>query len=218
MRAVAERLVAGLAASAQRHFFVVLDDPAIRRHQPDRTGHYVRAVLTGDDRHIWHGRLLSTYSKGLADRQPADSDTGKIEHRVGDRRRHERNADLSDTARLLRRIDEMNLDGRSRPHSHQRVAVEVLGHDLAGVAENDFAPQGGTEPEQNAPLDLSANKVRGELEPAVEREYDALDMDALLRVCTHLDGGRGVALESFGAGKTDSASTCGLGPPAATIA
>src|SRR5258706_1425430 len=97
VRAVAERLVAGLAASAQRHLLAVLDDAAVRRHQPDRTGHYVRAVLTGDDRHIWHGRLLSTYSKGLADRQPADPDTGTIEHRVGDRRRHEGNADLSDT-------------------------------------------------------------------------------------------------------------------------
>jgi hypothetical protein len=73
----------------------------------------------------------------------------------------------------------VDLDLRDRAHSHDRVAVEVLGDDLAAVAEHDLAPRGRAEPEQEPAFDLGANQIRVERDAAVEREHDPIDVDAL---------------------------------------
>src|SRR4051812_3326330 len=73
----------------------------------------------------------------------------------------------------------MDLDPRDRPHTRDRVPVEVLGGDVAALAEHDLAPRRGAEPEEQPAFDLSADQVRVDGDAAVQREHDPLDTDAL---------------------------------------
>ena len=70
-----------------------------------------------------------------------------------------------------------HVDLRHRLHPHDRVAVEVLGDDLAAVAEHDLAPGGGAERVDEAAFDLGADQVRVDDDAAVQREGDPLDVD-----------------------------------------
>jgi hypothetical protein len=70
----------------------------------------------------------------------AYASAGQGGDRVRERRRDGWDADLADAGRRLGRIDQVHLDRRDRPHAHQRVTIEVLGHDLTAVTQDDFAP------------------------------------------------------------------------------
>jgi hypothetical protein len=85
--------------------------------------------------------------------------SGEREDRVGQRRRGGGHADLADPGRRLARFDQQHLDLRRRLHPHDRVGVEVLGDDLAAVAEDDLAPGGGAERVDEAAFDLSADQI-----------------------------------------------------------
>ena len=65
-----------------------------------------------------------------------------------------------------------------RLHAHDRVAVEVLGDDVAAVAEDDLAPGGRAQREQQPAFNLGADEVGVDGDAAVEGEHDALDVDA----------------------------------------
>src|SRR5450755_5182836 len=56
VRAVAERLVPGLAAAAQGHLVRVRDFPAVDIGQAYRPGYQVGAILAGGDRDVRHRR------------------------------------------------------------------------------------------------------------------------------------------------------------------
>jgi hypothetical protein len=71
----------------------------------------------------------------------------------------------------------VRLDLRDRAHAHDRVAVDVLGDELAAVAEHDLAPRRVAEPEQEPALDLSADQVRVDGDAAVEGEHDPVEAD-----------------------------------------
>ena len=79
----------------------------------------------------------------------------------GQRRGDGGDGDLADAGRRLRRLDQVDLDRRDRAHPHDRVAVEVLGDDLAAVAEHDLAPGRRAEPPQQPALDLRADRGPG---------------------------------------------------------
>src|SRR3954453_21757959 len=114
----------------------------------------------------------------LGEREPADSRAGERGDRVRQGWGDGGDGDLADAGRLLGRLDQMHLDLRDGGHSHERVAVEVLGDDVAAFAEHDLAPRRGAEPEEQPAFDLSADQVRVDGDAAVQREHDPLDMDA----------------------------------------
>ena len=100
---------------------------------------------------------------------------------------------------ILDGLDEVDLDPRDGAHARDRVAVEVLGDDLAAVAEHDLAPRRGAEPEQEPAFDLGADEVRVDGDAAVEDEHDPVDMDAPARIERDL-GHVGAVAEEAGAG------------------
>jgi hypothetical protein len=71
--------------------------------------------------------------------------------------------------------EDQHVDLGHRLHPHDRVAVEVLGDDLAAVAEHDLAPGGGAQRPDEAAFDLRADQVRVDADAAVEREGDLLE-------------------------------------------
>src|ERR1035441_10869176 len=72
VRAVAERLVPGLAAAAQGHLVRVRDFPAVDIGQAYRPGYQVGAILAGGDRDVRHRRCpFSEDPDGLGDGKPA---------------------------------------------------------------------------------------------------------------------------------------------------
>ena len=54
-------------------------------------------------------------------------------------------------------------------HAHDGVAIEILGDDLATLAEDDLAPGGSAQPPQESALDLRANEVRIDDDAAAPR-------------------------------------------------
>src|SRR6202041_576658 len=104
-------------------------------------------------------------------------------------------ADLADSRRRFARFDQQHVDLRHRLHPHDRVVVEVLGDDLASVAEHDLAPGGGAQRPDQAAFDLRADQVRVDSDAAVEREGDLLEADPVAAVDGDLGDLGAVALE-----------------------
>src|SRR6266566_2578128 len=87
----------------------------------------------------------------------------------------------------------MHFDPRYRLHPHDWIAIEILGKDVATCAEDDLAPGGSAQPPQEPAFDLRANEVRIDDDAAVEREHDALDVNAFAVVLRNLDDLRAAA-------------------------
>src|SRR5690348_11536995 len=102
-------------------------------------------------------------------------------------------------------------------HLHDRVGVEVLGNDLAAVAEDDLAPGGGTECVDEAALDLGADQVGVDGDAAVEREGDLLEVDLVAAVEGDLGDLRAVAVEEAAAGDAAGAALGYRGSPPAPL-
>src|SRR6266568_5713586 len=92
----------------------------------------------------------------------------------------------------------MHFDPRYRLHAHDGKAIEILGKDVATCAEDDLAPGGSAQPPQEPAFDLCANQVRIDDDAAVQREDDALDVDAFAVVLRHFND-LGAAAEVVGA-------------------
>src|ERR1700737_3781028 len=92
----------------------------------------------------------------------------------------------------------MHFDPRYRLHAHDWIAVEILGKNVATLAEDDLAPGGGAQPPQEPAFDLRTNEIRIDDDAAVEREHDALDVNAFAVVLRYLDDLR-TAAEVVGA-------------------
>jgi transposase-like protein len=142
--------------------------------------------------------------------QAADPRSGEGGDSVRECRYNSRHADLSDTGRRLVRLDQVHFDRRRRLHARHRVAVEVLGDDVAAVSENDLAPGGRAESVEDSALDLLADEVGVDHDSAVEGEHDAVDVDAAALVERDVRDLRAVAQEAaagnaarvtFGAGR-----------------
>src|SRR5256886_8940747 len=82
-----------------------------------------------------------------------------------------------------------------------RSAIEILGKDVATCAEDDLAPGGSAQPPQEPAFDLRTNEIRIDDDAAVEREHDALDVNAFAVVLRYLDDLR-TAAEVVGASDT----------------
>ena len=59
-----------------------------------------------------------------------------------------------------------------RAHPHDRIGVEVLGDDVAALAEDDLAPRCGAHAPGQPSFHLRADEVGVDVSPAVEREHD----------------------------------------------
>ena len=93
----------------------------------------------------------------------------------------------------------MDLDLRDRAHPHDRIGVEVLGNDVAAVAEDDLAPGCGAQAPEQPAFHLRADEVGVDVSPAVECEHDSIDMDAATLVERDLRD-LGAVAEKAGAG------------------
>src|SRR6185436_7871473 len=86
-------------------------------------------------------------------------------------------ADLADSGRWLGRVDQVHLDPRDRTHPQTWIGVEVLGDEVAALAEADLAPRCRAQPPEQPALHLRADQVRVDDSPTVEREHDPADVD-----------------------------------------
>src|SRR5690349_4076779 len=132
----------------------------------------------------------------LVEREPADPLAGQGRDRVRQCRRAGRHTDLTDTGRRLVGFEQVHLDHGDRLHAHDGVAIEVLGEDVTTFAEHDLAPGGGTDPEQQAALDLRPDQIGIDGDAAVEDVDDAIDVDTIAVVERHFGHLRAVTQEA----------------------
>jgi hypothetical protein len=93
----------------------------------------------------------------------------------------------------------VHLDRGDRAHAYDRVAVEVLGDDLAALAEDDLAPRGLAQPKQEPAFDLGTDQIGVDLDAKVERVDDPVDVDTSAVIEGDL-GDLGAVAEEAGAG------------------
>src|SRR5260221_13674499 len=79
-------------------------------------------------------------------RQPTNADARQCENRVGQRWRNGRDADLTNTRRCFRRVDQVDLYLLYRLHAHDWIAIEILGKDVATIPQHDLTPGGSAQP------------------------------------------------------------------------
>jgi hypothetical protein len=172
----------------------------------------------GGDRDFRHRRCpFSQDPDDLGDGKLADPGTGEGCDGVGQRGCGGGDADLADAGRWLGRFDQEHVDLRHRLHPHDRVAVEVLGDDLAAVAEYGLAPGGGAQRVDEPTFDLGADQVRVDGDAAVEREGDPLDMDPVAIIEGDLGDLGAVAVEEAAGGDAAGAAFGQRGSPAAPL-
>src|SRR5579862_5141886 len=117
------------------------------------------AAFLGGEAPAWPG-LFSQDPHGLGDGKLADPGSGGGRDGVGQGGRCGGDANLTDPRRRLARLDQQDVDLWHRLHPHDRVTVEVLGDDLAAVAEHGLTPGGGAQRPDEAAFDLRADQVR----------------------------------------------------------
>src|SRR6202042_1620809 len=101
----------------------------------------------------------------LGEGELADPGAGERCDRISERRSDRGDADLPDSGRRLGRLDQGPLDLRDRAHPHDRIGVEVLGDDVAAIAEDDLAPRRGADSPEQSPFHLRTDEIWVDVSP-----------------------------------------------------